>query len=688
MFEATPLTGQWQSNVINPHGDGPMRILMPSLIALTLTATLSTPLTVPALAASQSSDIAAPVQAPVKMLSAAQAKADIALLRRGLETVHPGLTRYTDKKDIDAAFARLEAIANAPVDTLTLHREIALMLAQIHCDHTKAEMPDVLTEYRESNATHLPLRFRLIEGRMIILSNDGQPGSPPVGSEILAINGKQVPALLVTLGKAVAYDGNTDQAIAAKLGDDGDLMGDDFNENYPGFFGFPKEWVIVWKLVGAEKQTSVTLKPVTFDRWTKLAAPESVFRSEFYKSIGWHTDGETAQLQIGTFVNYRNPVETTAFMGSFFKTMKANGTKHLILDLRGNGGGSEDVSVALGRYLFDTPFVWTKPLVYKAIRYGDLPDHIDSWGDRDALFNPDAASFTKTPGGMFERKVDLTAPESDDGNTAIAHNPISDLHFGGRLTLLTDARNGSAVTRLIAQFKEKRAARIVGEDSAGSAEGPTAGQLFVLNLPNSGIKVRIPNAWSRTNIESFTPRRGVAVDELVLPTIADFGVGRDRQLEVAQALPQPVVSQQRAALLAQAFKGKWSGTLDYRDYGNDGRVTLPTLLASDGKVLNWTYDDGPGKIVKTTESWNYDVNTGRVMIDKQAYIISEFAVSDKDKNELTMVLDGRTAENEVKKLARIIVARRGDTVSITRMSRLAGEPFIMRDSYTMTRGGE
>jgi Peptidase family S41 len=650
-----------------------MRILMTGLFALTLGTAV----------------IAAPEPAsPVTMLSTEQAKVDIALMRRGLEIVHPGLTRYTSKRDIDAAFAKLESMAKTPVNTLTLHREMALMLAQIHCDHTKAEMSDALSEYREKNATHLPLRFRLIEGRMIVVSNDGQAGVPPVGSEILSINGKPVPSLLVTLGKAVAYDGDTDQAIAVKLSDDSDLMGDDFNENYPSFFGFPKAWDIVWKPVGAEKQTSASLRPISFDSWTKMEAHGAPFRSDFYKSIDWSIEGDTARLKIGTFVNYRNPVETTAFIGSFFKTMKANDTQHLILDLRGNGGGSEDVSVALGRYLFEAPLVWTKPLLYKAIRYGDLPEYINSWGDRDALFNPDAALFTKTAEGMFERKVDLAAPESDDGNTLIEHKPVADLHFGGKLTLLTDARNGSATTRLIAQFKEKRAARLVGEDSSGSAEGPTAGHLFVVTLPNSGLKLRIPNAWNRTTIDNFVPRRGVRVDELVVPTIADFAVGRDRQLEVAQSLPKEVVVQQRATVLAQAFKGKWSGHLDYRDYGNDGRVTLPTELVSDGSALEWTYDDGPGKIVKSSENWSYSPKGNSVTIDKTVFGVSEFSVSEKDKAELTMVLDGSTTENNVKKIARIILARRGDMLHITRMSRLTGEPFIMRDAYAMKRGGE
>ena len=43
------------------------------------------------------------------VITPSDAHRDAALLRRALETVHPGLYRYTDKVHVDAAFNRLEA---------------------------------------------------------------------------------------------------------------------------------------------------------------------------------------------------------------------------------------------------------------------------------------------------------------------------------------------------------------------------------------------------------------------------------------------------------------------------------------------------------------------------------------------------------------------------------------------------
>jgi C-terminal processing protease CtpA/Prc len=619
-----------------------------------------------------------------RLIAAQEATRDVALLRRALESVHPGLYRYTPKVQIDAAFARLEAAAKQPITELALHGEIARMLATIHCDHSKAEMSAELTRFRETNPTHLPLRFQLIEGRMIVISNDGQAGAPPRGSEILSINGLAVPPLLLKLATMVAYDGTTDQAIAAKLADDSDLMGDNFNENYPALFGFPDTWHIDWKPIGGAAPLQAVLKSINFAAWTNLKGPGAKYRSEFYNSITWRMSGKVARMQIDTFVNYRNPVQATEFLGGFFKAMQTAGTEHLILDLRNNGGGSEDVSVALGRYLLDKPFLWSKPVRYKTVRYGDLPQYFETWGERAARFNPPLEAFEKTADGWFDRIPVMRRSEISDEDTTLLQQPLEQYRFKGRLTILSGPRNGSGATRTIAQLKEKAGAKVIGEDSAGSAEGPTSGSIFLLKLPASGLKVRIPEAWNRTAINSWIPGKGVPVDDLVVPTLADFESGRDRTIEVARGALTEVTN--AADATAQALSGRWTGTLDYRDYGNDSRATLPAILQSNGKSFDWTFDDGSGKTVRSSESWNFDpsgqsltiIGSGRTEI----WRVVE-ARSANNGEMITLVLEGDTFENGGIVIARKILTRESGRLRLTKMTRLAGEPFLMRQSYEL-----
>lgn len=657
-----------------------MKHLALAAAALTLPLSLTLPIAAPLSAQTADGAHYSP-----RTLSADQASRDVALLRRALETVHPGLYRYSDKAAIDAAFARLEAAAAVPITELALHAEIARLLAAIHCDHTKAEMSEALDDFRTRNATHLPLRFQLIEGRMIVVASDGQPGAPPAGSEILSINGMPVPKLLLQIAPLVSYDGTTDQAIAAKLADDSDLMGDDLNENYPALFGFPDRWQVEWKTVGAMTSATATLKPIRFAQWTALPAPGAKYRSEFYNAVTWRMSGKTARLGIDTFVNYRNPVQATAFLGGFFAAMKEAGTDHLILDLRDNGGGSEDASVALGRYLIDRPFTWSKPIRYKAVRYGDLPQYFETWGDREARFNAPLDAFARTADGWYDRIPVLGGATLGDGDSTFEQQPVGEFGFRGRLTILSGPRNGSGATRTIAQLREKAGAVIIGEDSAGSAEGPTAGSIFLMKLPESGIRVRIPEAWNRTNIASFVPGKGVPVDQLVVPTLADFEAGRDRAIAVARG--QLASSNDDAQLLARSLAGDWTGTLDYRDYQDDGRETLPTVLRSDGQSLAWTFDDGPGKTVRSAENWVLDAKGETLRITSGTgpaalWHVAE-ARSSADGSSVTIVLDGTTREDGQERPARKIVTRDGNRLRITTQTRAAGAPFLMRNSYEL-----
>ena len=617
-------------------------------------------------------------------LSADQARADIALLRRGLETIHPGLYRYRTRAEIDAAFAELEATGQAPTTDIDLWRAVALMLAQIRCDHTKPEMSNALDRYRQTHATSLPIRFKFIEGRMIVVSNDGQAGAPPPGAEIVGVNGTPAPVAISTLAKAVAYDGVTDPSILAKLSADGDLLGDDFNEYWPAFYGFPTAWTLDWKRPADLRVSRVTLAPIGFKAWAGLGWPGGVYRDEFYNAIRWRVAGKTAYLRIDTFVNYRNPVEATAFLGGFFKTLKTQGVSHLILDLRENGGGSEDVSVALGRYLMPGRFTWSKPVLLKAVRYGDLPAHMESWGDRKALFEPPMSNFTRTRDGWWARRP---AVDKDDDDASVLPQAVSPDRFKGRLTILTGPRNGSGATRTIAQFKDKLGATLVGEESSGSAVGPTAGHIFLLTLPNSGLKVRIPNAWNRTDIRHFETGRGVAVDELVTPTLADFEAGIDRPFEVAKGAASPP-----APSLAEAFAGAWTGTLDYRDFGNDRRAVLPTqaigAAQGDGASVAFTFDDGPGKTVRSTVSWTLAPD-GRTLTVGQGKDAETMTVVERrggpKAGDLTLVAEGRGEENGAAVAVRTILTRRTGELSITRQTQAPGGPFLLRDAYRLAR---
>lgn len=198
--------------------------------------------------------------------------------------------------------------------------------------------------------------------------------------------------------------------------------------------------------------------------------------------------------------------------------------------------------------------------------------------------------------------------------------------------------------------------------------------------------MRIPNAWNRTNIRSWVPNKGVPVDILVVPTLADFQAKRDRALDVARRAADPE-RLAPSATLAAALKGRWTGTLDYRDDSNGGRIVLPTILDTDGTTLSWTYDDGPGKTVRSSETWTFDP-TGRSVSIRDGKTVSTRRVSEFRQSAdgaITAVLDGNGTANETKVISRTVMTFDKRSLRLTEMTRQAGTPFLMRHSYELSR---
>ncbi|MDX2220009.1 MAG: S41 family peptidase [Burkholderiales bacterium] len=475
---------------------------------------------------------------PIKTLTPAEARADIALVRAAMEEMHPGLTRYASRADIDSAWTRLEAAATKPMTELDLYRELSLALAVIRCDHTKGEYSQVIEAYRRESPTHLPFRFRLFAGetaeqgeRMFIASSD--PAQPlPFGAEILAINGEPVGKLTKTLGSVVAIDGFTEPVRRQKLMHDSDLTGNGFDHYWPAFFGFPAAWKVTLRERPDGPITTRELKPINFTQWQALPWPAR-YREEFHSGISWRLAGRTAVLKINTFVNYRNPVDAEALLSGYFRSANIRKVDHLVIDLRDSGGGSNDAVHAVLAHLIDRPAPWSRRTSVKALKAGDWVKHTERWDGRPGEYSLPEADYVNAADGLWDRKSGPDTP---------ALNPVAPAPdaFKGRVTVLIGPANNSGATMLIAKLKDLGRVQLVGEATGGSAEGPTAGNLLMLRLPASGILVRVPLIFSRMDIRAFEPGMGVAPDVEVKQTLKDFLASKDSVMEwVRQSAQAP-----------------------------------------------------------------------------------------------------------------------------------------------------
>lgn len=144
-----------------------------------------------------------------------------------------------------------------------------------------------------------------------------------------------------------------------------------------------------------------------------------------------------------------------------------------------------------------------------------------------------------------------------------------------------------------------------------------------------------------------------------------------------------------------ALRGNWVGTLQYRDYRSDARVTLPTTLvvaeSATGAELAYTYDDGPGKTVRSIERitispdrGSYRVQNGDGTYDATfaAEGLREFGGTSN-----TVVLTGKGVENDQPVELRITIVVGRDTWSMLRESRPAAGEWRFRNEYRFKRSG-
>ncbi len=239
--------------------------------------------------------------------------------------------------------------------------------------------------------------------------------------------------------------------------------------------------------------------------------------------MSWNRVGDTAVLDIKTFVNYRTPVDPDSVLGPVFREIGDSGVDRLVLDFRSVGGGSDDVMESLLRHLIDKPITVGGPSRVKTYQFDAFRKHLSTWDE--GVFNLPASLFTEEVDGMY-----AVSPEVSGGTREI--EPAADA-WRGPLTVLIGPSNESGATILLAELRDERTATLVGESTGGSAEGPTGGVIAFLSLPESTIRVRVPLLWTTTSYKAFTPGKGIEPDIAVATTIEDVRTGRDRAMEIA-----------------------------------------------------------------------------------------------------------------------------------------------------------
>lgn len=204
----------------------------------------------------------------------------------------------------------------------------------------------------------------------------------------------------------------------------------------------------------------------------------------------------TAILRIKEF-SYDELEDYKQFHAQLFADLAQRHIKQLVIDLRGNGGGNNLLSVDLGRYLLKHDFIVTKSALAPVL----APSFTQPDSTKAAYF--DATHVRPLPDGTF----------AFTNSTVGVQQPYRDRYFRGKVVVV-DGGTFSAASNLAASLRAQRRITVVGEETGGCS----GGNISDLELLQTHLVLQFPHFRMLTACPRPQLGRGVRPEVEVVPT--------------------------------------------------------------------------------------------------------------------------------------------------------------------------
>jgi hypothetical protein len=419
---------------------------------------------------------------PNKKFAPEQLQKDYGLFRNILEESHPSLYWYTSKDSVDYYF---EQGANRLKDSLTENKfrnVLSYVVAQIRCGHTSIRASRNATRYSDRTRTWMfPLNVKAWSDTVMVTSNLSRRDSNVMRGVVLrSIDNKPISVVVDSMFQHISADGYNTTHKYQSISNGGV-----FRSMYGSIYGLKSRMPIEYfDTAGVLRRTDLSLGilPVDTARLRRLRQhpiPKKERKKivlQSLRNMRIDTSLNTAFLEVNTFAsgNHLRP-----FFKASFKKIREQKIQNLIVDMRGNGGGSVILSNLLTKYIADKPFKIADTLFAmkrKSHYHGYMKNYF-----LNRLFL------------LF-----LTHKRSD-GHYHFTHyedkyfKPKKKNHFeGGTTYILIGGNTFSAATLFTKALIEQPDVVVVGEETGGGAYGNSAWLIPDVTLPNTKVRFRLP----------------------------------------------------------------------------------------------------------------------------------------------------------------------------------------------------
>ena len=239
-------------------------------------------------------------------------------------------------------------------------------------------------------------------------------------------------------------------------------------------------------------------------------------------------DRGIAIMTLPSFALYRDAFDWRQFFVDSFAELQRRQVSRLVIDIRNNEGGDDNIGLELLGWLAAVPITDISDqsvTMYERVPY-KLARYLDTW---------DFGFFDRT--GAVDRISDgpqagrwRFRPKARQMRTIIPRLT----RYTGKTWLLIGPENSSATFTLARLAQQSGTATLVGQPTGGNLRGLNGGQLAWVTLPHSGVAADI--ALLAGSYDTGTPDASIDPDVTVQRHFSAQAQGRDEEMEAVLQL--------------------------------------------------------------------------------------------------------------------------------------------------------
>ncbi|MFT4536499.1 MAG: hypothetical protein ACI9P5_003875 [Saprospiraceae bacterium] len=394
---------------------------------------------------------------------------DLDQLAETLTRVHPNALKFITQEELNKLIVAKKSLITEQTTYAEFAWICSAVIASINCSHSNSD------RFWQENQmipveARFPLQTRLVDGRLFVVDPLNNNEVVAIKDEILTINGTDISGLTQKIYPHISSQGDIETTKRHE-----------FNMWSTGMIayglGLPGDYII---------QVKGNDKPIILKKAEKHSDP---IRDRSLAYCGGDlcleyldTGKKIASMTISSFNYYawNNFSVYQRFIDESMVEMNKNGTEHLTIDVRGNGGGSSESSIHLLRYLIQEPFVY-----YSKAEFKGKTEKIE--GEKE-----------QTP---FENG------------------------YKGKLYFIIDGKGNSTTGHFMSLVKDRKLGVIVGEE-LGSNQFCSADRKRC-RLSNTKLEYNLAVNTHISTATSLPDEIGILPDHNVTQSIDDYIEGKD-----------------------------------------------------------------------------------------------------------------------------------------------------------------